>query len=347
MVGRADYNEWGEVTYKEALSITSSYRRIWPQLNYTGYDWDDVLGMYYAKARFYSADDKRFVAIDPIKGQITDPLSLVSYLYCVDNPLRWTDPLGMKAQLAQYEVTGGVVNFRAESNLNADVLDTLPRGARAKDLGRRVTADGYTWANVQYNGQSGWMAIDYLRMIPQPSLNNSFQPVAFDSTSPTLYTYDEAHLVPDSPQKGSLASSGITEAYYSDGPSIGNNEPKSKNYHSEFDCNGIALSTFFPIQDGYSYRIDPPVHPSGQPHIHIKAPDGKEWKQRADGSPYEPNHQSTKAGDPPRKIREWLKKVKDDNDNNKKGGGGAKGPDGIGTEIRSGMSKAKTTKQIK
>ena len=44
------------------------------------------MGMYYAKARFYSADDKRFVAIDPIKGQITDPLSLVSYLYCVDNP---------------------------------------------------------------------------------------------------------------------------------------------------------------------------------------------------------------------------------------------------------------------
>ena len=38
------------------------------QLPDTGYDWDDVLGMYYAKARFYSADDKRFVAMDPIKG---------------------------------------------------------------------------------------------------------------------------------------------------------------------------------------------------------------------------------------------------------------------------------------
>ena len=94
VVGRADYNEWGEVTYRESLSISSSYRRIYPQLNYTGYDWDDVLGMYYAKARFYSADDKRFVAIDPVKGSITDPLSLVSYLYCVDNPLRYVDPLG-------------------------------------------------------------------------------------------------------------------------------------------------------------------------------------------------------------------------------------------------------------
>ena len=95
VVGRADYNEWGEMTYREALTITSSYRRIYPQSNYTGHDWDDVLGMYYAKARFYSADDKRFVAMDPVKGQIIDPLSLVSYLYCVDNPLRWVDPLGM------------------------------------------------------------------------------------------------------------------------------------------------------------------------------------------------------------------------------------------------------------
>ena len=95
VVGRADYNEWGEVTYKEALSITSSYRRIYPQLNYTGHDWDDVLGMYYAKARFYDPDAKRFVEIDPVKGSVTDPLSLVSYLYCVDNPLRWVDPLGL------------------------------------------------------------------------------------------------------------------------------------------------------------------------------------------------------------------------------------------------------------
>ena len=95
VVGRADYNEWGEITYREALDITSSYRRIWPQSSYTGHDWDDVLGMYYAKARFYSAEDKRFVAVDLVKGQVIEPLSLVPYVYCVDNPLRWVDPLGL------------------------------------------------------------------------------------------------------------------------------------------------------------------------------------------------------------------------------------------------------------
>lgn len=57
-------SRWGQIPYKVALSITGSCRRIWPQLSCTGHDWDDVPGMYYAKARFYSADDKRFVAIE-------------------------------------------------------------------------------------------------------------------------------------------------------------------------------------------------------------------------------------------------------------------------------------------
>ena len=47
--------------------------------------------MYYAKARFYDPAAKRFVSMDPVKGNVTDPLSLVSYLYCVDNPLKYVD----------------------------------------------------------------------------------------------------------------------------------------------------------------------------------------------------------------------------------------------------------------
>ena len=131
VVGRADYNEWGEVTFKESLSISSSYRRIYPQLNYTGYDWDDVLGMYYAKARFYSADDKRFVAIDPVKGQITDPLSLVSYLYCVDNPLRWVDPLGLKFTDRDPSMVAISGNTSSDSNNDSNGVDAITGAAPA------------------------------------------------------------------------------------------------------------------------------------------------------------------------------------------------------------------------
>ena len=44
----------------------------------------------------YDPDNRRFQAVDPVKGEIVDPLSLVQYLYVLDNPLNWIDLLGLK-----------------------------------------------------------------------------------------------------------------------------------------------------------------------------------------------------------------------------------------------------------
>ena len=53
-----------------------------------------VLGAYYAKARMYDAADRRFMAADPVKGEITNPQSLAQYTYCLNNPIRYVDPTG-------------------------------------------------------------------------------------------------------------------------------------------------------------------------------------------------------------------------------------------------------------
>ena len=82
-------------------------------------------------------------------------------------------------------------------------------------------------------------------------------------------------------------------------------------------------SPWYKIGEDYRYRIDD--GPNSR-HIHIKGPDGKQWKQKSTGEPYEPNHPNTNKGDPPSWIRKLLKKAKDDNDNDKRGGGGASGP---------------------
>ena len=78
------YNEWGEITHNA------------------------VLGMYYAKARFYDAENRRFAAVDPVlnaaeydvKSYIESPVQLVPYLYVMDNPLIYFDPMGMAAAVA-------------------------------------------------------------------------------------------------------------------------------------------------------------------------------------------------------------------------------------------------------
>ena len=95
------YNEWGEITHNAVLKC--GQRELDLVKNYTGHDFDAVLNMYYAKARMYDAENRRFVALDPIMDgsvydiseRVTDPMMFVKYLYVKDNPLRWIDPLGL------------------------------------------------------------------------------------------------------------------------------------------------------------------------------------------------------------------------------------------------------------
>lgn len=98
------YNEWGEITHNAVLKC--GQRELDLVKNYTGHDFDAVLNMYYAKARMYDAENRRFVALDPIMDgsvydiseRVTDPMMFAQYLYVKDNPLRWVDPLGREAK---------------------------------------------------------------------------------------------------------------------------------------------------------------------------------------------------------------------------------------------------------
>jgi len=62
---------------------------------YTGHPYDPVLGVYYARARMYDAADRRFMAVDPVKGWVANPATLVQYSYVVNNPLKYADPWGL------------------------------------------------------------------------------------------------------------------------------------------------------------------------------------------------------------------------------------------------------------
>jgi len=89
----AQYNEWGKVTDSQGVMVGSRELNMVQQ--YTNHSYDAVLSVYYAKARLYSADDKRFAAVDPVKGAVVAPMSLIQYIYCFDDPLSFTDPLGL------------------------------------------------------------------------------------------------------------------------------------------------------------------------------------------------------------------------------------------------------------
>ena len=56
--------------------------------NYTGYTWDETLGLYFAQNRFYDAENHRFTQEDVIKDGTN------WYVYCGNNPINYVDPLG-------------------------------------------------------------------------------------------------------------------------------------------------------------------------------------------------------------------------------------------------------------
>jgi RHS repeat-associated protein len=62
---------------------------------YTGEQFDQNLGEYYLRARYYNPSQGRFTGRDPFEGMLEEPLSLNKYGYVHGNPINNTDPSGM------------------------------------------------------------------------------------------------------------------------------------------------------------------------------------------------------------------------------------------------------------
>ena len=94
------YDEWGRITHNAVLKC--GQRELDLVKRYATHDYDSVLELYYAKARFYDANGRHFVAMDPIldasiysiKDYVNDPKQLVQYLYVINNPIIYIDILG-------------------------------------------------------------------------------------------------------------------------------------------------------------------------------------------------------------------------------------------------------------
>ena len=85
---RYRYTAFGETRIKQAGDSDN-------QFLYAGRQWDGESGLYYNRFRMYDAGDGRFTGKDSYPGDISNPMSLHRYLYGLNNPTRYTDPLGL------------------------------------------------------------------------------------------------------------------------------------------------------------------------------------------------------------------------------------------------------------
>src|SRR4051794_17033092 len=66
--------------------------------------------------------------------------------------------------MASYRVTDSEVRFRSAPSLSADTLTMLAQGTTAEGTDAPTQqADGHTWRQVTVNGQTGWVAVQFLQ----------------------------------------------------------------------------------------------------------------------------------------------------------------------------------------
>jgi len=119
-----DMDEWGNVITKTIPTVGEQYADVLN--NFTNHEFDEVLGVYYAKARFYDPVDRRFLAVDPVKGTVENPQSMVQYLYALNDPINMIDPDGRSPVTTLPELIPVVRAFMVPSPASAALKTATP-----------------------------------------------------------------------------------------------------------------------------------------------------------------------------------------------------------------------------
>jgi RHS repeat-associated protein len=94
------FDAWGNLLTSSGAA--TAYR-------YQGQRWDEDVGLYQLRARWYEPGRGRFVTGDPILGQERTPLSWNRYLYGNGDPANLIDPRGLATEAPDYAVNSSRV----------------------------------------------------------------------------------------------------------------------------------------------------------------------------------------------------------------------------------------------
>ncbi|HEY49203.1 MAG TPA: RHS repeat-associated core domain-containing protein [Dehalococcoidia bacterium] len=153
-VGSIKYYPYGET--RESTGTLDTDKR------FTGQRLDDT-GLYYYSARLYDPTIGRFISPDTLVPSPANPQAFNRYSYCLNNPLRYTDPSGHQMFMPDYaeQVDGGRiwVNLGGEW-LMYDPVDEI--GSNIHPALANLYLDVYefyskpTWQRAIMNAQEGY-----------------------------------------------------------------------------------------------------------------------------------------------------------------------------------------------
>jgi RHS repeat-associated protein len=105
----------------DAFSVTNRY---------TGQQLDEETGLYFYGSRYYDPELARFIQPDSI-GQGASSQSLNRYTYCINNPLKFTDPTGHFIDPVTWIIIGAIVGAGVGGGIAAAQGGNFWKGALA------------------------------------------------------------------------------------------------------------------------------------------------------------------------------------------------------------------------
>ena len=110
-------NSYSYTAYGEDIA-SQCFETVPNNWKFSGQYHDKQLDQYYLRARMYSPYLSRFNGYDPVLGSYQEPLTLHQYLYCLNDPVNYTDPTG-RFSLPEVKVSaGGSASLSASSTPN-------------------------------------------------------------------------------------------------------------------------------------------------------------------------------------------------------------------------------------
>ncbi|AZR73484.1 hypothetical protein BBF96_08865 [Anoxybacter fermentans] len=106
VVWEQGYLPFGEDLHKPGTSVVDF--EVETRYKFTGQRQVIGIGLYYYGARYYDPETGRFITEDVYRGNLINPLSQNLYIYVLQNPLKYVDPLGYMANLTAG--TGGITS---------------------------------------------------------------------------------------------------------------------------------------------------------------------------------------------------------------------------------------------
>ena len=137
------YDVWGAVTSPRELKNNDNGN--FAAAVFTGHPYDTVLDIYFAEARFYDANHRQWMSVDPIKS------GLNWYLYCYANPAMLFAPNGGSAPVIVSRVPiqiGGndITAIEEDDDENMKILD---KGATVT-IGKAIVPESHSSVSITH-----------------------------------------------------------------------------------------------------------------------------------------------------------------------------------------------------